>query len=99
MAGVIKTFIKAAAERRRLYLDYSCWLEDTETLADLQVSMSPLTEDAPLIVNTAYTDVGHKKLTMFVSGGRPGTMYQTAIQVRTNQGQVKQDVLGFKVTT
>jgi hypothetical protein len=99
MAGVIKSFLKAANERRRLYLDYTCWLEDTETLTDLQVSISPLTEAAPLIVNTAYTDVDHKKLTMYVSGGIAGTVYRTAIVVRTNQGQVKQDVLGFKVTT
>jgi len=98
MAGVIKTFLKAISERRRLYLDYSCWLEETETLTDLQVAISPLTEAAPLVVNTAYTDVGHKKLTMFVSGGVSGTTYTTSIAVRTNQGQVKQDVLGFKVT-
>ena len=29
MSSPIKTYRKSTIERRRLYLDYSCWLEET----------------------------------------------------------------------
>ena len=39
--SIVKTFMKSAPERRRMYVDYTCWLEDTEKLTDLQVTISP----------------------------------------------------------
>ena len=52
----VKAYRKAAIERRRLYLDYSCWLEDPETLTDFQVTVIPYTEEAPIVVTNGYTD-------------------------------------------
>src|SRR4029077_1345810 len=46
----IKTYNKASVERRRLYLDYSCWLEDAEKLTDTQVTITPYTSSGPLTV-------------------------------------------------
>ena len=96
--GLVKTYRKAVAERRRLYLDYSCWLEDVETLTETQVTVIPYTEDNPVVVSSGYTDEAHKKLTMFVSGGVANTSYTLQMLVRTDAGQIKQDNIGIVVT-
>jgi hypothetical protein len=96
--GMVKTYRKTPVERRRLYLDYSCWLEEAEQLTDTQITVMPYTADAPIVVTSGYTDVEHKKLTMFVSGGIPHTNYTLALVVRTDAGQIKQDNIGIYVT-
>jgi len=98
MSTVVKTFRKAAIERRRLYLDYSCWLEESEMLIDLQVIVSPDTPEAPIAITSGYTDVTQKKLVIFASGGLPNTDYILSMRVRTDEGQVKKDDLGLRVT-
>ena len=98
MSTLVRTFRKAAIERRRLYLDYSCWLADTETLVDLQVTVSPFTEDEPIAITSAFPDPGYKKLVFFASGGVPNTDYVISTVVRTNEGQVKKDDIGLRVT-
>ena len=94
----IKTYRKAAIERRRLYIDYSCWLEEVEQLTDFQITINPYTVDAPVIATTAYPDAGHKRLVMFVSGGVGNTNYTLAMVVRTDAGQTKRDDIGLMVT-
>jgi hypothetical protein len=94
----VKTYRKAVVERRRLYLDYSCWLEDAEVLTDTQVTVVPYTETAPIVVTSGYVDADHKKLVMFVSGGIANTNYTISMVVRTDAGQVKQDNIGLRVT-
>lgn len=98
MSSVVKTFRKAAVERRRLYLDYSCWLEETENLVDLQVVVSPLTSAAPVAVSSAFTDAEQKKLVIYASGGVPNTDYVMSMTVRTDEGQIKKDDIGLRVT-
>jgi hypothetical protein len=93
----IKTYRKTVVERRRLYLDYSCWLEEAEELTAFQVSVTPFTADAPITVDTAYTDATNKKLTMFVGGGAANTGYVLAMVVNTDAGQIKRDDIGVKV--
>ena len=97
MSMPVKIYRKMASERRRLYLDYSCWLKASETLTDFQVVVAPYTEDDPLVVNTSYPDAAHKKLMVFVEGGIAGTDYMLSMLVHTNETQVKQDDLGVKV--
>lgn len=96
--SVVKIFRKAVVERRRLYLDYTCWLEDNETLADFQVTISPYTDANPLWLDVGYTDAEHKKLAMFASGGEGNTSYVLQMVVRTDQGQTKRDDIGIRVT-
>ena len=95
--SVIRIFRKYTAERKRLYLDYSCWLEDAEKLADFQVTVNPYTAEGPLALTIAYTDVTNKKLAMFVGGGVANTNYTLQMVVRTDQGQVKRDDIGMRV--
>jgi len=98
MSNVVKTFRKAAIERRRLYLDYSCWLEESEQLVDLQVTVSPLTEEAPIAITSGFPDATNKKLVIYASGGVPHTDYTLSMIIRTDGGQVKKDDIGLKVT-
>jgi hypothetical protein len=94
----VKSYRKAVVERRRLYIDYSCWLADDEMLVDMQVIVDPYTADAPLVVTSGYTDATNKKLTVFVSAGVANTNYIMSLVVRTDAGQVKRDSLGIVVT-
>ena len=98
MSNLVRTFRKTIVERKRLYLDYACWLEESETLTDFQVTVNPYTQDAPVSVTTSYPDAAHKKLMMFVGGGLGNTNYILQMVVRTDAGQVKQDDIGLKVT-
>lgn len=100
MSGMpVKTFRKAAAERRRLYVDYSCWLADTEKLVDLQTTVSPYTEAAPIVITSGYADLTQKKMMIFISGGVVNTNYNLSMLVRTDAGQIKKDDLGLRVTS
>jgi hypothetical protein len=94
---MVKSYQKAAVERRRLYLDYSCWLEEPEKLVDTQITISPNTIDGPITISTGYTDATQKKLVMFVGGGEANKNYTLQVVVRTDAGQVKRDDIGIKV--
>ena len=98
MTVPLKLYRKAAVERRRLYLDYSCWLQETEKLTDFQVQIDPYTDTGPLVVDTSYPDAEQKRLMTFVSGGIAGTTYTMSMLVRTDAGQVKRDQIGVSVT-
>lgn len=98
MSNPAKLYRKSVVERRRLYLDYSCWLEETEKLTSFQASISPYTQDAPLSVTAAYTDVAQTKLAMFVGGGKANTDYTVQMVVQTDSGQVKRDDIGIRVS-
>lgn len=95
--SVIKTYRKAAVERRRLHLNYARWLETTETLTDFQVTVSPVDAVAPVVISLGYPDLLHKSLVMFASGGNANKSYTLQLVVRTNEGQVKRDDIGLRV--
>ena len=42
----VKVFRKTSVERRRLYIDYDCWLAPTELLVEFQATIIPYTESA-----------------------------------------------------
>jgi hypothetical protein len=96
--SVVKTLRKAAIERRRLYLDYGCWLPEGEALTNMQVTTSPYTEAAPIVVNNGFADVTHRKLVMYVSGGVGNTSYVLSLVASTDAGQIKRDDIGLMVT-
>lgn len=98
MSNPVKLYRKSVVERRRLFLDYSCWLEESEKLTSFQVVIHPYTDDAPLSVTAGYTDLDQKKLAMFVGGGKGNTDYTIQMVVSTDVGQVKRDDIGFRVS-
>jgi hypothetical protein len=95
--SLVRTFRKTPLERRRLYLDYQCWLEGNEVLSDFQVVVDPLTVDAPVTLDLAYTDAARKKLTMYVAGGVGNVDYVLKLLVRTDLGQIKRDDIGLRL--
>lgn len=97
MSAPIKTYRKMVSERRRLYLDYSCWLAETEVLTNFQVTVVPYTEGYALNVTSSYPDSEHKRLMLFVSGGKANVNYTMQMVVTTDQGQIKQDNVGLMV--
>jgi hypothetical protein len=93
----VKTFRKATVERRRLYIDYDCWLAPTELLTEFQATIIPYTEDAPLILNNSFPDAQQRRLMMYAAGGKANTSYTVQLVVRTNEGQTKRDDIGLRV--
>lgn len=95
--SIRKAFSKTVIERRRLYISYDCWLPELEKLTDFSTIVTPATADAPLNVDVAFTDVNHRKLAFFSSGGKANTQYVIQLIVRTDGGQTKRDDIGLKV--
>lgn len=93
----IRTFRKTVVERRRLYLDYDCFLADTEKLASLQVVIIPFTQDAPLKVDSGFAEPTQRKVMFYVGGGKSNTNYTLQMIVGTDQGQTKRDDIGMRV--
>jgi hypothetical protein len=93
----VKQFTKKVIERRRLYVDYSRWLEDTEELSDFQSTVVPYTAENPLWLDTSYPDAENKRLMMYVQGGIANTTYTVQLVVSTDEGQVKRDDISFRV--
>ena len=98
MSGTLKIYRKTVIERRRLYFDYSCWLEELEELTNFQITVSPYTDEAPLTATGGYTDATNKKIVLFVGAGKANTTYTLQMVVTTDAGQVKRDDIGVMVT-
>lgn len=98
MSGPLKIYRKTAVERRRLYVNYGCWLKETEKLTDFQIQSSPYTAAAPIAVDGSYPDATNKKLMLFISGGVANTDYTLSLVVRTDATQIKRDDIGVRVT-
>jgi hypothetical protein len=92
-----KSFSKTVVERRRLYIDYNCWLADTEALTNFTVVITPLTSEAPLVVDVAFTDVTNRKLAVYVDAGKGNTSYVVQMIVDTDAGQTKRDDVNIRV--
>lgn len=97
MTTYLRAFRKVAIDRRRIYLDYSCWLADDETLTDFQSEVTPYTADAPVQVDSSYPDAGHKRLMTFISGGIANTTYTVSMTIRTSAGQIRRDDFMLRV--
>jgi hypothetical protein len=97
MSQPIKVFRKTVVERKRFYLDYSCWLEEVEQLTNFQVTISPHIPETPITTTVGYTDATNKKLAMFVAGGKGNTDYTLQMVVHTDAGQIKRDDIGLRV--
>ena len=93
----VKIFRKTVVERRRLYIDYSCWLSDTEELTEFQATVIPFTEGQPLLLNNSFPDADKRRLMMYAAGGKANTNYTVQLVVRTDEGQTKRDDIGIRV--
>lgn len=94
--SVLKTFRKAVVDRRRLHLDYSRWLEDSETLTVLTPTITPVTVP-PLAIDEQYFDTPAKQAVIFATGGLLNTTYNIELVATTSEGQIKRDDIALKV--
>ena len=93
----VKVFRKTSVERRRLYIDYDCWLAPTELLVEFQATIIPYTESQPLVLDNSFPDAEKRRLMMYAAGGKANTSYTIQLVVRTNEGQTKRDDIGIRV--
>jgi hypothetical protein len=94
--SALAAFQKRAIEKKRYTLDYSCWLDEGELLADFAIVVTPATVPA-LVASGAYSDPTSTKITTYVGGGMVGVFYQVTFVATTSQGQVKRDDLQMRV--
>lgn len=94
---VLSSYAKTSLEKKRYTLDYACWLDDGESLADFAIVVSPSTAP-PLIASGAYGNAEANRITVYLSQGMPGGLYTVSFIATTTQGQVKQDDLKMRVT-
>ena len=99
MSAPLKIYRKSVVERRRLYFDYSCWLEESEKLTSFQITVSPYTAGSPISATGGYTDATNKKIVLYVGGGLANTSYTLQMVVNTDGGQIKRDDIGVAVVS
>lgn len=81
---------KTTAEVKRVTLDYSRWLGDTEIISAKSFSITPTTDTALAVGTSAIASDG-KSITLYVEGGEDDNVYDLIAQITTSAGQIKQD--------
>ena len=94
--STLAAFQKRAIERKRYTLDYSCWLDEGEVLADFAIVVTPSTLPS-LVASGAYADPTDTKLTTYIGGGMAGAIYTISFIATTSYGQTKRDDLQMRV--
>ena len=94
--AVLSSFGKTSLEKKRYTLDYACWLDEGESLADFAIVVSPSTDPA-LVASGAYGNAENNRITVYLSHGKPGGLYTVSFIATTTQGQIKQDDLQMRV--
>lgn len=92
---LLDRFRQTPAENKIRTVDYTSWLEDTETLTSVLVSVSPTS--SPAFGASVGIVTGGKKLLVTAGGGVEGETYTVRIKASTSLGQDKDDCLEFIV--
>lgn len=83
-------------ERIKRLIDLDDWLEEDETITDVEVkAVTPLTE-APFTCPTVIVDPEGKKFAYYVTGGEDGETYKVEFTIST-QTQVAEHEIEFDV--
>lgn len=90
------SFTKTPAERKRYAIDYSEWLDVTETLHDVTFVVTPTTT-TPFVVDAVSTNTANTTVVFFVSGGDTSKQYTVDVKAYTSGGQTKEDTVLFNV--
>ena len=91
-----RAFQQAPIEAKRYVWDYTCWLEDSETLTEYIVAVSPPTTP-PLVAQNAVADLARKKMSVMITGGVSKHTYTIMMVVTTSTGQKKRDDIQMRV--
>lgn len=90
----LASFIKAPLERKRYALDYSNWLDGSETVISTVTFVVTPTVNGGLVVD-AYSVSPATKVVFFVSGGVVNAKYVVLVRITTSAGQVKEDTVEY----
>lgn len=87
-------FGKEPGERKRYVLDYSEWLETSETITNVAFAVTPsgALEVDSYSIGSPATDVA-----FFVSGGVDGVTYSVEAVITTSVGQIREDQITYAV--
>lgn len=86
-------FSKTPAERKRYTIDYTDWLDTTETVTAAAYTITP----SGMVVDAQAILTGNKKISFYVNGGDDFETYNLEVKITTSTGQVKEDVVVFAV--
>jgi hypothetical protein len=92
----LANFIKSPSERKRYTIDYSDWLDTSETISSITFTVTPtgtgaLQIDAYSIANPATSVV------FFANYGVANINYTVDVIMTTSGGQIKEDTIQFTV--
>lgn len=90
------SFTKTPAERKRYAIDYSEWLDISETLTTVTFAVTPATTPA-FVVDAVSTNAANTVVVFFVSGGVNTKQYTVDVKATTSGGQIKEDTVLFTV--
>lgn len=89
-------FIKQPSERKRYTIDYSDWLETSETISSVTFAPSPIAAGG-LEVDAYSIAAPATSVVFFVNYGVSGTTYTVTVTITTSGGQIKEDEVLFSV--
>lgn len=105
----IGKYKKAAADRKRLVIDYADWLDLDEKVTSVTMDAflssdncgrveAPIPPEDTFYVDGYVVSATGKEVVFFVSGGLHDTAYDVMVTVRTSKQQTKKDWVTFVVT-
>jgi hypothetical protein len=86
----IGKFIKSPAERKRYTIDYSNWLDTTETVASVTYAVTPV-EAGGLVVDSS--SVTPTTGIFYISLGNLSSAYTITATMTSSANQIKQDTI------
>lgn len=95
----LASFRQDPDERISYTLDYSQWLGDSEVVSAASFSVEVVSPvGASPIVMDGYSISGDgKKVTFFVKDGEDQAQYKLHCTITTDAGQIKEDVVQYKI--
>lgn len=97
----LDTYTKTPTEDKNYSIDYRRWLQSGETISDVEASVtaSEFVDPAvtPLLVNDYQANADGNGIVYNAEAGDHGETYDVLFTVTTSSGQVKQDIVTFKI--
>ena len=89
-------FTKQPSERKRYTIDYSDWLDTSETISTVAFVPSPIATGG-LVVDAYSIATPATSVVFFANFGVSGTTYTVTVTITTSGGQIKEDEILFAV--
>ena len=93
--AVLAKFDQSPNERIRYSIDYTEWLDTTESVSTMEFVVTPVT--TPPFVMDGYFIVDDKTVVFYTSGGVDQTDYKMEVFCSTSDSQIREDIITYKV--